>query len=402
MSNGIGALLDRVHRVRDTLSLPRPAKSEARRDRQLAHPSDPGIPAAVEAALDWLGAAQDNSTFHDGGVARHYSLLSGWSASYPETSGYIVPTLLRGQPGRSAAPYRDRARVVLDWLVGIQLPGGGFQGGVIGEKPVVPVTFNTGQILIGLASGVVELGDAYRPSMQAAADWLVQTQDADGAWRQHPTPFAERGEKAHETHVAWGLLEAARVEPSRGYGESAARNIRWALTKQRSNGWFADCCLNDPTRPLAHTIGYVLRGIIEGYRFSGDRAFLDAAIMTAEGSMSALAPDGFLPGRFNPDWSGAVKWACLTGSVQIAHCWLLLFQINGDERFRDAAVRANAYVRARIVTNGSPEIRGGVKGSFPVDGDYGQFQYLNWAAKFFIDANILEQEVHLAAGGDGA
>ena len=39
----------------------------------------------------------------------------------------------------------------------------------------------------------------------------------------------------------------------------------WALTKQRVNGWFADCCLNDPTRPLTHTIGYALRGVIEGY-----------------------------------------------------------------------------------------------------------------------------------------
>ena len=40
--------------------------------------------------------------------------------------------------------------------------------------------------------------------------------------------------------------------------------------------------------------------------------------------------------------------------------------------------------------DGPPELRGGVKGSFPVDGDYGRYQLLNWAAKFAIDANILE------------
>jgi hypothetical protein len=33
---------------------------------------------------------------------------------------------------------------------------------------------------------------------------------------------------------------------------------------------------------------------------------------------------------------------------------------------------------------------GGVKGSFPVSGGYGRFQYLNWACKFSIDANLLE------------
>jgi len=36
---------------------------------------------------------------------------------------------------------------------------------------------------------------------------------------------------------------------------------------------------------------------------------------------------------------------------------------------------------------------GGVKGSFPIDGRYGKFGYLNWAAKFFIDSNMLEAEI---------
>jgi hypothetical protein len=402
MNPGIDALLNRARKVRDDLSLPVAAKAESRRDRRVAALSDPGIEAAVAAALDWLGAAQDHSLSNDGGIARDYSLVSGWSASYPETSGYIVPTLLRGQPGCSNDVPRERARTVLDWLVSIQLDGGGFQGGVIGQTLVVPVTFNTGQILIGLASGVRELGAEYRASMQRAADWLVRTQDDDGAWRSNPTPFAKAGEKAYETHVAWGLLEAAREEPGRGYAEAALRNIAWALTKQRENGWFADCCLNDASRPLTHTIGYALRGVIEGYRFSSDASLLDAALLTAKGAMSALRSNGFLPGRLNPDWTGAVRWACLTGSVQIAHCWLLLHQITGDATFLDAAQRTNAYVRTRVRVEGEPEMRGGVKGSFPVDGEYGQFEYLSWACKFFIDANILEQELSSSAGGAGA
>jgi hypothetical protein len=398
MNPGIDALLNKARKVRDDLALPVAAKAESRRDKRTSVLRDPGIGPTVAAALDWLGAAQDNSLSSDGGIARDYSLVSGWRASYPETSGYIVPTLLRGQPGQPNDVPRERARAVLDWLVSIQLDGGGFQGGVIGQTPVVPVTFNTGQILIGLASGVSELGEDYRASMRGAADWLVQTQDDDGAWRKNPTPFAKAGEKAYETHVAWGLLEAARMEPSRGYAEAALRNIRWALTKQHDNGWFADCCLNDASRPLTHTIGYALRGVIEGYRFSKDEALLDAALLTAHGAMNALRGNGFLPGRLNEDWSGVVTWSCLTGSAQLSHCWLLLHQITGDAKFLDAARRTNAYVRARVRVEGTPEMRGGVKGSFPVDGEYGQFEYLSWACKFFIDANILEQETSAPAG----
>jgi Prenyltransferase and squalene oxidase repeat len=401
MNPGIDALLNKARKVREDLSLPAPARTESRRDHRTAELTDPGIEATVAAALDWLGTAQDSSLSNDGGIARDYSLVSGWRASYPETSGYIVPTLLRSQPGARNESHRERARAVLDWLVSIQLEGGGFQGGVIGQTPVVPVTFNTGQILIGLACGVRELGDQYRASMQSAADWLVRTQDDDGAWRSHPTPFAKVGEKAYETHVAWGLLEAARAEPARGYAEAALKNIEWALTKQRANGWFSDCCLNDATRPLTHTIGYALRGIIEGYRFSKRESLLEAARLTAAGVMSTLRTSGFLPGRLNQNWTGAVRWACLTGSVQIAHCWLLLYQITGDAAYLDAARRANAYVRARVYVDGEPEVRGGVKGSFPVDGEYGKFEYLSWACKFFIDSNLLEQELSSSAGGSG-
>ena len=125
---------------------------------------------------------------------------------------------------------------------------------------------------------------------------------------------------------------------------------------------------------------------------------LDAALLTAHGAMSALRSNGFLAGRLNEDWSGVVTWACLTGSSQIAHCWLLLHEITGDEKFLDAARRTNAYVRARVRVEGTPEMRGGVKGSFPVDGEYGQFEYLSWACKFFVDANILEQELSAPAG----
>jgi hypothetical protein len=38
-------------------------------------------------------------------------------------------------------------------------------------------------------------------------------------------------------------------------------------------------------------------------------------------------------------------------------------------------------------------IRGGIKGSQPFWGGYGPFWYLNWAAKFFIDALSLELEI---------
>lgn len=374
--------------------LPTPAKAEIRRDRKGLPTEDPGIDRAVSEAIGWLGRAQDNNRLGDDGVARDYSLVNGWNASYPETTGYIVPTLIACAKILDDDRLRQRARRMLDWLVEIQLPDGGYQGGLIDSTPVVPVTFNTGQILIGLAAGTAEFGDAYRSSMERAADNLVKTQDPDGCWRSRPTPFARPGEKAYETHVAWGLIEAERQSPGKGYAIAALANMRWALSHQTLNGWFDKCCLVDRSQPLTHTLGYVLRGLIEGYRYSQDQFLLDASLKTADGLLQAIRiEDGYLPGRLTADWQAAVPWSCLTGAVQIAHCWLQLYTITGNRNYRDAAYAANRYVRRTIRVDGPEETRGAVKGSFPVDGAYGRFEYLNWACKFFIDANMLEKEI---------
>src|SRR4051812_38258059 len=100
-----------LKRLADFQRLPAAAKAAVRRDREgLGAVADPEIEATVAAALDWLGQAQDHSATHDGGVARHYSLVSGWSASYPETTGYIVPTLIGQARLRNDPGLRERAR----------------------------------------------------------------------------------------------------------------------------------------------------------------------------------------------------------------------------------------------------------------------------------------------------
>ena len=309
-----------------------------------------------------------------GGVARHYSLLTGWGASYPATTGYIVPTFISEGRSRGSHNLLKRAQRMFDWLVSVQMPCGVFQGSTVASSVVVPVPFNTGQILLGLAAGVAEFGQTYREAMMAAADWLVRTQDRDGFWRKHPSPFAAPREKTTRLTRPGGLFEAVRLGAGHAYAEAAMRNAYWALSHQNDNSWFA---LTDPSSPLTHTIGYILWGLLEAYRFSGDRKILQGAIRTAEGALRALRPDGHLPGRLDSHWRGTVKWSCLTGTEQIAICGLLLYRDTADARFRSAAVAANRYVRQTVRIDGPRETRGAVKGSFPISGGYERFLYPN-------------------------
>ena len=372
-----------IEGMRGLWKLPKAAKNEYLRDHLRLPRKDPGIERAINHGAGWLCLAQDNSASSDGGVADVYSLISGWGPSYPETTGYIIPTMLAYAKMRQDDTIRHRAKRMLDWLVSIQFPDGSFQGGNIHAQPRVPTVFNTGQILLGLASGVRELGEEYREAMSRAADWLVDVQDCDGCWRKYDSPFVIAGEKTYNTHVALGLFETARLEPKKKYADAASANVRWALSQQTPNGWFRQCCLNDPVRPLTHTLAYALRGILEAYRFNADPDLLAASKRTADGFLRAMQVDGFIPGRLLSDWQGAVRWACLTGTVQIAHCWLLLYRYTGEQRYRDAAFTANRYVRRLLHISGAPEQIGGVKGAFPVDGAYHAYNYTNWACKSF-------------------
>jgi rhamnogalacturonyl hydrolase YesR len=373
----------------EPLTRPALAKEILQQDRKGLPALDPGPERVIAEGLAWLCHAQDQSKWHDGGVARHFSLIDGWSSSYPETTGYIADTLLMQGEERGDPDLVVRARRMLDWLVSIQFEDGAFQGGMVDQEPKLPATFDTGQILIGLAAGT-KLDERYRPALKRAAAWLLATQAPDGCWRNVNTPFAAAGEKTYETHVSIGLFRAEAVEPERGYRDAAMRQVDWALTQQRPNGWFANCCLSDQQNPLTHTLGYALRGVVEAWLATGKPSYLEGACRAADGLIGAISPDGRLPGRLDENWQAAANWVCLTGTVQIAESLFLLAGPAKRDDYKRTAAAANAYVRRSILLDDPRDIRGAVKGSFPVDGWYGKFQYLNWACKFMIDANRAE------------
>lgn len=385
-------LVDRARTAAAILRSGTAGRRESLGDLFRRRTTDPGIEKIVECCANWLLKAQEASASSDGGVASHFSFSEGWASSYPETTGYIVPTLLEVSKRSGREDCRTSALRMLEWLESIQNEDGSFQGGNIDAKPCVPVVFNTGQILFGLVCGVEEWGDIHASSAIAAADWLLKNQDSDGAWRKFRSPFNTGGPKAYEAHVAWALLNADRAIAGRGYGDAGMANIRFALNRQADNGWFSECGLGDNEAPITHTIGYALRGVIEGWRHSGDRNILEAACRTADAICHLVRSDGWLAGSFDRNWAPATTSVCVTGSAQLAHCLILLAQSTGQTHYFNIAQRLNRFVRSTIRTVGPCNLVGGVKGSYPVFGSYAPFRLLNWAAKFTIDSNHAERD----------
>lgn len=55
--------------------------------------------------------------------------------------------------------------------------------------------------------------------------------------------------------------------------------------------------------------------------------------------------------------------------------------------------QANRFVRRTMALGVGTDVDGGIPGSFPINGAYGRYMLLNWASKFFIDSNVLEQQL---------
>ncbi|AOU98521.1 hypothetical protein BI364_11650 [Acidihalobacter yilgarnensis] len=360
------------------------------KDRLLPRARAPRARLALDAIADWLGRAQDESGC--GGVCANYDLQKRhWAGAYPETTGYIIPTLFNYAEHSGRTEFRDRAIRMADWETEIQLSDGGVRAGTMDASTVVPAIFNTGQVLFGWARAFEETQEPrYQDSLVRASDWLVDAQDDDGAWRRFASPFASHRLNTYNTRTAYGLAVAAKVIGDGRYLLAAQRNVAWALTQAEANGWLPNNCLEDNEHPLTHTIAYALRGILEVSVAAGDARGMDFAVRAAKAVAKAQRPDGALPGRLDRQWRASVSWSCVTGNAQMAVIWLRLAELVGEPALTAAADRAiNFNLSLMDLNNANLGIRGGVKGSHPLDGGYMRYRYPNWAAKFFADALML-------------
>jgi hypothetical protein len=175
---------------------------------------------------------------------------------------------------------------------------------------------------------------------------------------------------------------------------AAARSLRAIAREQTSSSWFPDCCLTDPQRPLLHTIAYAIRGLLEGGRVLNDAGLIDHAAAAAAAVAAEVGEDGRLPGRFGDEWRPEARWSCLTGQAQMTNIWIRLYELTGERYWLEPVPRVIGYLKStQNRESEDPGLRGGIKGSDPLSGDYAPYEVLSWATKFFADALIRHDRV---------
>jgi malonyl-CoA O-methyltransferase len=293
------------------------------------------VASHCRAAVDWIR----RSTIAGEGIA----VSSHRPISYPEVSGYCIPTLLTWGE-------RLLARQYARWLISIQDREGWWPDPTTGY----PYTFDTAQVLKGLW--------AIRPDMpevdgalERGCRWLLDRVD-------------EAGRLTTPDRSQWGLpgggvapdtIHLYALEPLQR-AEMAFDDDRYARAVTKALDFYlgAEDLLGLGT--LSHFHAYVVEALVD----------LGRPRLAARGMESVeptIREDGSIPGY--PD----VAWTCTPGMAQYAVVYRKLGRTGS----------AQGVLRALC---GLQNPSGGFFGSYGPGADYFPDEEVGWAAKFFLDA----------------
>lgn len=350
----------------------------------------------VRRALKWLCAAQDSSS--DDGVSAGYHLYHGWQNSYPETTGYIIPTFIKCSKLFEEKDYQERALKMADWELEIQNKDGSIDGGQTQNGPdrneLGPLVFDTGQVIFGLI-GAYQLtkDDRYLSGATRCCEWLSQHQNSDGTWEKYSFNNIPH---TYHTRVSWAMVEVYKHTNIKTFKESAIKNIDWACSQIMDNYWINNCGFNQKNHlsPYTHTIAYTVRGVLESGKLLGNDKYIETAKRCAEALMANISENGHIAGEFKKSYDTDQKYTCLTGSAQISIILMKLFKIFKNETYMEHAVNINRFLKnSQLYHPGNANIDGAIPGSKPIWGNYLHFNLPNWAPKFYIDALLLEDKI---------
>lgn len=326
-------------------------------------------------AINWVHRSIDVNGGR--GSSAYYHLMKGWSKPYPETSGYLIETLM------SSGEEKDQKATLFlgEWLLSIQLPSGAFPGGLgtLGK----PIFFDSGMILGGLNSlHQFDPDGPWLSSLLALRVWLLQQ-----LRERSNTNFIKVYDPTYQVLVLSRLLDSDKLIPiSKEDLELIQDSFLTYLSRMNELSFPSQSGFLPDADALTHTLAYSLEGIFKcGLFFENDNA-----IQVVKNALNQLIMKrqelGFLQATFDRQWASKDSYSCVVGNCQMSMLMNKMYQLSDDQHFKDAAVQLFADIASTAKRRMLVGKNAGVPGSSPIWGTYFRFAFPNWAAKYYIDA----------------
>lgn len=340
-------------------------------------------------AIQWLKRSFEQNKGGSSAYYKKYPLLKGkWSDVYPETTGYIIETLIQYDPIFPEENLLTLALNNADWLLSIQLNSGAFPGG-LGLKGKESI-FNTGQIIFGLLAAYNHnQKQSYLNAIRKAVKWLLESMETDGSWKNGS--YIEGFIPTYYTRVLWAISKSNQLLADQTIKRSIENAMAYYLSKSRPNDSFQDWSFDSTQIAFTHTIAYTLRGILEVARIMNNLEWEEIVVRSCEKIIIEVQKYEKLAGTYKPDWKGDYSFQCLTGNAQIALLFCRLNQI--DNNLEIAKSIFQPVLNYQYLGNDINR-KGGIPGSAPIWKKYQIFRYPNWAVKFFLDAFLEIRRLH--------
>lgn len=342
----------------------------------------------IASALKWFKA----TLLPDGGGAAKYSMMSHQlTAAYPMSTANWGPVLTRikqyyPEIYKQEIDVPELTRELANWVLRTQRRDGTFPASYGDYMNQAPRVFNNGMIIHSLldyhnARGGSDLMDACINS----ADWLLKVQSPDGSWRQFTFH-----QLSSNTLTGAALIRLGAITGEKKYQDAGEKNIGFALSLQKANGYFNGNGFDSHSSAYTITIAYAIAGILEAGILTGNDEWKNAAFKGLVPVLNLVNKTGFLVGEIDENFQSGSSFSCLPGNCLLAINAYKLATITGNSDLKDKADLLTDYVKAKQMVSKIPSVNGGISGSWPISGNYCAYEIPSWAVRYFVEAVMMQ------------
>lgn len=333
---------------------------------------------AMSESVDWL-----LESFHvnnDMGSSGTRSLRGKWGAVYPETTGYIVPTLYKAGELVGNDEACKVALKQIEFFSNIQNENGSFWQAMDNQSPIV---FDTAQIVEGLLF-IAHMSKKPRPILKMinrAVDWLGTQLDDEGRFVDHH--YVPDHDPAYYARIAWLMAAGELIKYSKPRTKTK-KLITRIVGLQNENKSFKDWGFHPDQPAHTHTIAYTFRGLWECANMLNDRKLRKQVRSSVHMLSHTIEEQGGIAGAYDESWQGDSAYICAVGNAQLAILYLLMYQHSGSKKY----LKHVTDLMKPLVKSQRPKLvhRGAIPSSIPMSGKYQKLKYTNWTQKFYCDA----------------